>query len=96
MVSQTQLHVAETGLFDKDYLTWIKHPRANTTWNDFKTYWMEEFGNYDLLRQLTSKEGALGANAATAIEDAKTYDWEEAMDNLAYAATASNSQLETL
>eukprot|EP00957_Ditylum_brightwellii_P059617 4525697-Ditylum_brightwellii.AAC.1 len=65
-------------------------------WNDFKTYWMEKFGNYDLLCQLTSKEGALGAHAATATEEANAYDWEEAMDNLAYAATASNTQLETL
>ena len=57
---------------------------------------MEKFGDYNLLRQLTSKEGALGAHAATATEDTDTYDWEEAMDNLAYAATASNTQLETL
>jgi hypothetical protein len=45
MVSQAQLHVAETGLFDKEYLTWIKRLWANKTWNDFKTYWMEKFGN---------------------------------------------------
>eukprot|EP00957_Ditylum_brightwellii_P175144 13334796-Ditylum_brightwellii.AAC.1 len=96
MVSQAQLYVAETGLFEKDFLTWIKRPRANTTWNNFKTYWMEKFGDYDLLRQVTSKEGALGAHAATVTEDADTYDWEEVMDNIAYAATASNTQLETL
>eukprot|EP00957_Ditylum_brightwellii_P014245 1072651-Ditylum_brightwellii.AAC.1 len=96
MISQAQLHVAETGLFDKDYLTWIKHPRANKTWNNFKTYWMEKFGDYNLLRQLISKEGTLGAHAATATEEADTYDWEEAMDNLTYAATASNTQLERL
>eukprot|EP00957_Ditylum_brightwellii_P050264 3811878-Ditylum_brightwellii.AAC.1 len=63
MVSQAQLHVAETRLFDKDYLTWIKCPIANKMWNDFKTYWMEKFGDYNLLHQLTSKEGALGAHA---------------------------------
>eukprot|EP00957_Ditylum_brightwellii_P052537 3983999-Ditylum_brightwellii.AAC.1 len=57
---------------------------------------MEKFGDYNLLLQLTSKEGALGAHATTATEDADTYDWEEAMDNLAYAATSSNTQLETL
>eukprot|EP00957_Ditylum_brightwellii_P177089 13490480-Ditylum_brightwellii.AAC.1 len=57
---------------------------------------MEKFGNYNLLCQLTSKEGALGAHVATATEDADTYGWEEAMDNLTYAATASNTQLETL
>eukprot|EP00957_Ditylum_brightwellii_P182790 13922501-Ditylum_brightwellii.AAC.1 len=75
---------------------WIKRPRANKTWNNFKTYWMEKFGDYDLLRQLTSKEGALGAHATTAAEESDAYDWEEAMDNLAYAATSSNTQLETL
>eukprot|EP00957_Ditylum_brightwellii_P163849 12473604-Ditylum_brightwellii.AAC.1 len=57
---------------------------------------MEKFGNYDLLHQLTFKEGVLGAHAATATKDADAYDWEEVMDNLAYAATASNTQLETL
>eukprot|EP00957_Ditylum_brightwellii_P144180 10985657-Ditylum_brightwellii.AAC.1 len=57
---------------------------------------MEKFGDYNLLRQLTSKEGALGVHTVTATEDADTYDWEEVMDNLAYAATASNTQLETL
>eukprot|EP00957_Ditylum_brightwellii_P090755 6911674-Ditylum_brightwellii.AAC.1 len=96
MVSQAQLHMAETGLFDKEYLTWIKHLQANKTWNDFKTYWMEKFGDYDLLHQLTSKEGALGAHAATASKESDVYDWEEAMENLAYATTASNTQLETL
>eukprot|EP00957_Ditylum_brightwellii_P022261 1680652-Ditylum_brightwellii.AAC.1 len=96
MVSQAQLHVAETGLFDKEYLTWIKHLWANKTLNDFKTNWMEKFGDYNFLRQLTSKEGALGAHAATVTEESRAYDWEEAMDNLAYGATASNTQLETL
>eukprot|EP00957_Ditylum_brightwellii_P159533 12144061-Ditylum_brightwellii.AAC.1 len=57
---------------------------------------MEKFGDYDLLRQLTSKEVALGTHAATASEESDAYDWEEAMDNLAYAAAASNTQLEML
>eukprot|EP00957_Ditylum_brightwellii_P091695 6981881-Ditylum_brightwellii.AAC.1 len=96
MVSQAQLQVAEMGLFDKEYLMWIKRLWANKTWNDFKTYWMEKFGDYDLLHQLTSKEDTLGAHAATATEESRAYDWENAMDNLAYAATASNTQLETL
>ena len=74
MVSQSQLHVTETGLFNKEYLTWIKRLWANKTWNDFKTYWMEKFGDYDLLRQLTSKEGALGAHAATAPKESNAYD----------------------
>eukprot|EP00957_Ditylum_brightwellii_P020392 1538144-Ditylum_brightwellii.AAC.1 len=80
-----------------DCLTKItKRPIANKTRNDFKTYWMEKFGDYNLLCQLTSKEGALGAHAAIATEDADTYNWEETMNNLAYVATASNTQLETL
>eukprot|EP00957_Ditylum_brightwellii_P029273 2212988-Ditylum_brightwellii.AAC.1 len=59
-------------------------------------YWMEKFGDYDLLHQLTSKEGALCAHAATTPKESDAYDWEEAMDNLAYTATASNTQLEIL
>eukprot|EP00957_Ditylum_brightwellii_P123756 9434492-Ditylum_brightwellii.AAC.1 len=62
MVLQAQIHVAKTGLFDKEYLEWIKHVAGAKIWNDFKTFWMENFSDYDLLKKITTKEAGFGAN----------------------------------
>ena len=98
MVLQGQVHVAETGLFEKEYLEWIKQPLARRTQGHFKTFWMENFKDYELLQPLTSKEVGYGANMAntTPEETNPTYDLEEAMDTLAYTAMSSNNQLEML
>eukprot|EP00957_Ditylum_brightwellii_P177070 13488844-Ditylum_brightwellii.AAC.1 len=55
MVSQGQVHVVETGLFEKKYIEWIKCLLAQKTWWQWKMFWMEKFGDYELLRQLTAK-----------------------------------------
>eukprot|EP00957_Ditylum_brightwellii_P117024 8926235-Ditylum_brightwellii.AAC.1 len=93
MVLQAQIHVAKTGLFDKECLEWIKCVAGTKTWNDFKTFWMEKFSNYDLLKQITTKEAGFGVNT---VEEEQGYTLEEAMENLAYAATATNTQIDTL
>eukprot|EP00957_Ditylum_brightwellii_P186282 14181906-Ditylum_brightwellii.AAC.1 len=71
-------------------------PSLMHKWGHFKTFWMKTFGNYKLLHQLTTKEAGYGANMANhALENTPMiYDLENAKDNLMYAATASNNQIE--
>eukprot|EP00957_Ditylum_brightwellii_P130584 9961213-Ditylum_brightwellii.AAC.1 len=54
---------------------------------------MEKFSNYDLLKQITTKKAGFGANT---VEEEQGYNLEEAMENLAYAAIATNTQIDTL
>eukprot|EP00957_Ditylum_brightwellii_P150372 11450953-Ditylum_brightwellii.AAC.1 len=63
MVMQGQIHVAETGLFKKDYLEWIKQVQALKMWPLFKMFWNERFNDYELIQKFTSKEAGFGANA---------------------------------
>eukprot|EP00957_Ditylum_brightwellii_P070334 5343257-Ditylum_brightwellii.AAC.1 len=64
--------------------------------NHFKTYWTREFTDYETVNCLSAKEAGFGANAAIQVAQNTMSDLEEAMDNLVYAATTSNSVLETL
>eukprot|EP00957_Ditylum_brightwellii_P022686 1711024-Ditylum_brightwellii.AAC.1 len=49
-----------------------------------------------MVNRLSAKEAGSGANAATLVTQNTMSELEEAMNNLAYAATISNSALETL
>eukprot|EP00957_Ditylum_brightwellii_P046435 3524149-Ditylum_brightwellii.AAC.1 len=60
-------------------------------WNNFKTYWTREFTDYEMVNCLSAKDAGFGANTATQVTESTTSELEEAMDNLAYAATTSNS-----
>eukprot|EP00957_Ditylum_brightwellii_P019737 1489767-Ditylum_brightwellii.AAC.1 len=75
-----QLHVGQTGIFWEKYLAWKRHPVANKTWNDFKT----------------TKDTGFGANATVQNTKSAYHNFEEAIDNLAYAATTSNNVVEEL
>eukprot|EP00957_Ditylum_brightwellii_P025965 1963444-Ditylum_brightwellii.AAC.1 len=88
-----QLHVGQTGLFKEKYLTWKHRAITTKTWNDFKTYWNREFSNYETFNKLTSCETGFGANAAVKQAQSNMNKLEEAMDNLAYAATTINNVL---
>eukprot|EP00957_Ditylum_brightwellii_P158761 12084469-Ditylum_brightwellii.AAC.1 len=59
-----QLYDGQTGLFKDKYFTWKHRAIAMKTWNDFKTYWNQEFADYKTLSKLTSCEAGFGANAA--------------------------------
>eukprot|EP00957_Ditylum_brightwellii_P014174 1067251-Ditylum_brightwellii.AAC.1 len=65
-------------------------------WNDFKTFWNREFSNYETLNQISTKDAGFGANAAVQGQESAYHNLEEAMDNLAYAATTSNNVVEEL
>eukprot|EP00957_Ditylum_brightwellii_P006507 492791-Ditylum_brightwellii.AAC.1 len=54
---------------------------------------MEKFSNYDLSKQIITKEASFRSNV---VEEEQGCALEEAMENLAYAATATNTQINTL
>eukprot|EP00957_Ditylum_brightwellii_P100866 7687607-Ditylum_brightwellii.AAC.1 len=90
------MHIGQTGLFKEKYLEWKQRNIANPTWNDFKTFWNHEFADYETINKITVKLNRLGA-FATVEEQGNAYDTlEEAMDNLAFAATTSNTAFEQL
>eukprot|EP00957_Ditylum_brightwellii_P100115 7629837-Ditylum_brightwellii.AAC.1 len=90
MSAKGQLHVGQTELFKDKYLVWKRRAATQKTWNDFKTYWTREFTNYETVNHLSAKEAGFGANTATQVTQSTMSELEEAMDNLAYAATTSN------
>eukprot|EP00957_Ditylum_brightwellii_P053952 4086657-Ditylum_brightwellii.AAC.1 len=96
LAAKGQLYVGQTGLFKEKYLTCKRRPIANKTWNDFKTYWNREFKDFDMLNHISSKEAGFGANVAIASQEQAYSNLEDAMDNLAYAATTSNNVIEEL
>eukprot|EP00957_Ditylum_brightwellii_P075818 5763157-Ditylum_brightwellii.AAC.1 len=90
------MHIGQTGLFKEKYLEWKQRNIAKKTWNSFKTFWNREFADYETINKITAKSNGLGAHA-TVEEQNNVYDTlEEAMDNLAFAATTSNSAFEQL
>ena len=96
LAAKGQMHVGQTGLFKIKYLEWKRRAIANKTWNEFKTFWNREFTDYETINKITSKANGLGAHAVIN-EQNEAYDTlEEAMDNLAFAATTSNNALEQL
>eukprot|EP00957_Ditylum_brightwellii_P116175 8861863-Ditylum_brightwellii.AAC.1 len=96
LAAKGQLHVGQTGLFKKKYLTWKSQPTAYKTWNDFKTHWNRELKDFDLLNCISSKEAGFGAHTVVTQQEQVYSNLEEAMDNLAYAATTSNNVAEDL
>eukprot|EP00957_Ditylum_brightwellii_P003463 262187-Ditylum_brightwellii.AAC.2 len=96
LAAKGQLHVGQMGLFKEKYLTCKHCLITNKTWSDFKMYWNREFKNFDTLNRISSKEAGFGANAAIASQEQAYSNLEEAMDNLAYATTASNNIVEEL
>ena len=55
-------------------------------------FWNREFSNYKTLSRILAKEAGYGANAAIQTNP-NIRELEEAMDNLAFAATTSNNVL---
>ena len=96
LAAKRQMHIGQTGLFKEKYLEWKRRNIANKTWNDFKTFWNREFADYETINKITAKSNGIGAFAAVE-EQGEAYDTlEEAMDNLAFAATTSNTAFERL
>eukprot|EP00957_Ditylum_brightwellii_P197254 15028039-Ditylum_brightwellii.AAC.1 len=85
MALQGQVHVADTGLFEKEHLKQI-----NAQWDN-------AYGgvlNYSGWRSLVIMNFCTNYHAPE--DNPTTYDLEEAMDNLASSTTASINQIETL
>eukprot|EP00957_Ditylum_brightwellii_P019880 1499795-Ditylum_brightwellii.AAC.1 len=96
LATKGQMHIGQTGLFKEKYLEWKRRNIANKTWNDFKTFWNSEFADYKTINKITAKLNRLGAYA-TVEDQTNVYDTlKEAMDNLAFATTTSNSAFEQL
>eukprot|EP00957_Ditylum_brightwellii_P186027 14163472-Ditylum_brightwellii.AAC.1 len=59
-------------------------------------FWNREFSDYKTLNQISNKDAGFGANATVQESEAAYCNLEEAVDNLAYAATTSNNVVEKL
>eukprot|EP00957_Ditylum_brightwellii_P043644 3308689-Ditylum_brightwellii.AAC.1 len=59
-------------------------------------FWNREFSDNETLNQISTKNAGIGANAAVQGHESTHHNLEEAMDNLAYAATTSNNVVEEL
>eukprot|EP00957_Ditylum_brightwellii_P177234 13501770-Ditylum_brightwellii.AAC.1 len=90
LAAKGQLHVGQTGLFHEKCLQWKRQGIALKPWTKFKTFWNREFSDYKTLSRILSKEAGFGANAAHQTNP-NIHELEEAMDNLAFAATTSNN-----
>ena len=94
LVRKGQLAMAKSGLFEDYYREWLRKPRNQQTWVDFKTFWTNAINEWEELNKLTSKGTNFGANAATYEES--TNNLELALDNLAMAAATDKSTIEKL
>ena len=84
-------------LFRDEYKEWVRKPRAEKSWVDFKRYWQQRCAEYE---HLTAAEGGFEENAAVIgnhdqkyrsgdQRDKKLYD---AMDNLAALMSSDKGQ----
>eukprot|EP00957_Ditylum_brightwellii_P207130 15351626-Ditylum_brightwellii.AAC.1 len=59
-------------------------------------FWNREFSDYETINWISTKDAGFGANVTVQESNSVYHNLEEAMDNLAYAATMSNNVVEEL
>ena len=101
MTLMLQQHMGATGLVGSAYTKWRKKGAAERTWRNAKKYFREALKDVGDRSKIEAGETGWSANATPAKADMKATEelldrYEEALDNIAMAATAKQNTLDTL
>ena len=100
LVQRAQTAMGKCGLFRDEYKEWVRLPRAEKTWVDFKRFWQQRYAEYEHLTKLTAAEGGFEANLVTGDEQQRRgrtdNKIDDAIENLAAIMSSDKGQVETL
>ena len=104
LVQRAQTVMGKCGLFRDEYKEWVRRPRAEKSWVDFKRYWQQRYAEYEHLSKLTAAESGFEANlihnngneTGGTTNNQLDRKIDDAMDNLAALMSSDKGQLETL